>query len=79
MYFPENFLVAIINYMTLSELEKTISELPPNDLSKFREWFLEFDAKNWDRQFEKDVANGRLDKLAEKAIAEHQAGDSTEL
>ena len=65
--------------MTLSELEKTISELPPNDLSKFREWFLEFDAKNWDRQFEEDVANGGLDKLAEKAIAEHQAGDSTEL
>ena len=65
--------------MTLSELEKTISALPPNDLSKFREWFLEFDAKNWDRQFEEDVADGRLDKLAEKAIAEHQAGDSTEL
>lgn len=65
--------------MTLPELEKTVSQLPPDDLSKFRAWFLEFDAQNWDQRIEDDVANGRLDKLAEKAIREHQAGDSTEL
>lgn len=65
--------------MTLPELEKTISALPPEQLSRFREWFLEFDAQNWDRQIEEDVENGRLDKLAEKAIREHQAGDSTAL
>ena len=65
--------------MTLPELEKTISALPPEQLSQFREWFLEFDAQNWDRQIEDDVKSGRLDKLAEKAIREHQAGDSTAL
>ena len=65
--------------MTLPELEKTISDLPPEELSKFREWFLAFDAKNWDQQFEADVAAGRLDRLADEAIGEHKAGESTGL
>ena len=54
--------------MTLQELEKTISDLPAEELSRFREWFLAFDAKNWDQQFEADVAAGLLDGLADEAI-----------
>ena len=65
--------------MTLKELEKTVADLRPEQLSRFREWFLAFDAKNWDRQFESDVAAGRLDKLADKAIREHRDGESTGL
>jgi len=65
--------------MTLQELEKTISDLPADQLSKFRKWFLAFDAKNWDQEFGADVAAGRLDRLADKAIREHQAGESTRL
>ena len=65
--------------MTLQELENTITGLPPEELSKFREWFLAFDAKNWDQQFAADVAGGRLDSVAEEAIREHQAGESTGL
>jgi hypothetical protein len=65
--------------MTLKELEKTIADLPPEDLARFRDWFLAFDANNWDQQFERDVAAGRLDDLAEEAIREHRAGKSTEL
>ncbi len=60
--------------MTLPELEKTISGLPAEDLSKFRAWFLEFDAKNWDEQLGNDIAAGRLDSLADQALREHQAG-----
>ncbi len=33
-----------ISEMTLQQLEKSISELPPNQLSAFREWFHAFDA-----------------------------------
>jgi hypothetical protein len=69
----------IIRCMTLQELEKTISDLPPEELSKFREWFVAFDAKNWDQQLEADVTAGRLDVVADEAIREHQAGESTEL
>ena len=65
--------------MTLQELEKTISELSPDQLMKFREWFTAFDAGHWDRQFEADVAAGRFDRLADEAIREHRAGESTSL
>ncbi len=65
--------------MTLQELEKTISDLSPEELARFREWFFAFDAKNWDQQFEADVVAGRLDDLADEAIREYRAGKSTEL
>lgn len=65
--------------MTLRELEKTISDLPPAELAKFREWFLAFDARNWDRQFEDDVSAGRLDRLADEALEQHEAGESKPL
>jgi len=65
--------------MTLHQLEKAISELPADQLSKFREWFLKFDAEKWDQQVEDDVAEGRLDQLAEEAIRDHHAGKTTRL
>ncbi len=65
--------------MTLEELEQSITHLPPEELTRFREWFLAFDADNWDRKFDVDVAAGRLDSLAESAIQEHRAGKSTRL
>ena len=65
--------------MTIHEIEQAITELPPDELARFRKWFDEFDAKIWDEQFEKDANSGKLDKIAEKAIAEYRAGKSKEL
>jgi hypothetical protein len=45
--------------MTLQDLDNSVSRLPPEDLAKFREWFWEFDAKNWYKQFEADISAGR--------------------
>lgn len=56
------------NMITLSEIEHAIKQLSSEDLSAFRAWFAEFDAQLWERQFEEDVAAGRLDALAEKAL-----------
>ncbi|MGL5084081.1 MAG: hypothetical protein ACRC8A_21550 [Microcoleaceae cyanobacterium] len=53
---------------SLQEIESAISKLSANELAAFRVWFAEFDAEIWDRQFEEDVAAGRLDKLAELAL-----------
>jgi hypothetical protein len=53
---------------TVPEIEKAIRQLPPGELATFRAWFAEFDAGVWDRQFEEDVAAGRLDALADEAI-----------
>jgi hypothetical protein len=41
--------------------------------------FAEFDAAEWDRQLEEDVASGKLDRLADAALADHNAGRSRTL
>jgi hypothetical protein len=51
----------------LEELEQRIRNLPPDELAKFRAWFVEFDQLLWDRQIESDSRSGKLDKLAAEA------------
>lgn len=63
----------------IEELEKRVEKLSPEELSLFREWFATFDAELWDRQIESDVAEGKLDRHAEEAIAAHKRGDSREI
>jgi len=63
----------------LPEIERAVSQLSPEELSAFRDWFAEFDAEIWDRQFEEDVAAGRLNQLAEKALQHLQEGRCTDL
>ena len=53
---------------TVESIEKAIENLPPADLAKFREWFAEFDAANWEKQMEADAAAGKLDTFAAEAM-----------
>ena len=64
---------------TVQEIEDAIGKLPPDDLAALRAWFAEFDAVVWDRQFEQDVAEGRLDDLAAEALQDMREGRSTDL
>ncbi len=64
--------------MTLHEIESAIAGLTPIELSKFRTWFVEFDAEAWDRQFDDNVRAGRLDALAEEALQDLRDGRTTE-
>lgn len=68
-----------MNVRTLSEIEQAVRQLSSEDLSAFRAWFVEFDAELWDQQFEADVADGRLDALAEKALQHLREGRCTDL
>jgi hypothetical protein len=54
----------------VDEIERAVRELSAQDLREFRRWFQEFDAARWDRQLEEDVAAGRLDALADEALAD---------
>ena len=63
----------------IENLEEQIRALSPEEFARFREWFAQFDAEAWDRQLEDDVKAGKLDKLAERALRAHAAGQSTEL
>ena len=65
--------------MTLEQLEETVAKLPPEQLARFREWFREFDAELFDEKIANDSSVGRLDELANAAIADHQAGRSKRL
>ena len=64
---------------TIQEIEEAIGKLPPEGLAALRTWFAEFDASDWDRQFEQDVAEGRLDRLAEEALGDLRQGRCTDL
>ena len=68
-----------IDMQRLESIETQIQELSSEELAKLRQWFAEFDAEAWDRQFEADVNAGKLDALAERALRDHLAGRSTKL
>jgi hypothetical protein len=40
---------------------------------------VERDWQAWDREFERDVTAGRLDRLADEALADLDSGKTTEL
>ena len=63
----------------IQEIQTAVSELSPEELSVFRAWFVEFDAKVWDQEFEQDVAAGRLEALAEEALRDLREGRCTDL
>ena len=58
----------------VAKLEKEIQQLSRDELAAFRDWFRKCDSDEWDREIEKDILAGRLDGLAEEAIAAHKAG-----
>jgi hypothetical protein len=56
-----------------------VAQLSERQLAEFRRWFAEFDADAWDRQIESDAAAGKLDALAEEALADYRSGRVREL
>jgi hypothetical protein len=65
--------------MTIEEIEKEISKLKPDELERFRAWFEAFDAARFDEKIGRDATTGRLDRLAEQALAEYRRGQAREL
>ena len=65
--------------MSITEIERAIEQLPPDELARLRAWFAEFDAAQWDRQFEADAAAGRLDALGAEALRDLRDGRCTDL
>ena len=63
----------------VDSIEQQIKALSAEELAQLRAWFLEFDWALWDQQLERDVAAGKLDALAEKALGNHAAGKTTPL
>ena len=68
-----------LEVMSVQELENAVSQLSPEDLARFTEWFGDYKADEWDRQIEADALAGRLDALGRQADEDFEAGRVTEL
>lgn len=58
---------------TVEQIETAILALTPDEFGRLRQWFADVDYQRWDEQLEQDIADGKLDALAEEAIAEFKA------
>ncbi|CAD5945854.1 Genome sequencing data, contig C275 [Planktothrix agardhii] len=65
--------------MNVEQIEKAILNLSEQDFSKLRNWLLDLDYQQWDKQLEKDIIKGKLDDIASEALAEFEAGDYQEM
>ena len=64
---------------TAEDIEKAIQWLASGELRRLRAWFEAFDAEQFDAAIEQDARAGKLDALAEEALAAHRAGRSRDL
>jgi len=55
----------------IEEIKKKIKMLSAEDFRKLREWVIEKDWQDWDRELKKDSDAGKLDFLVEEAGEEY--------
>ena len=63
----------------LEDIEAAVEKLSPEELKRFRAWLDEFEGRLFDEKIARDAKAGKLDKLEAKAIAEDDAGTTSEL
>ncbi len=63
----------------VEELQTAIAALAPEEYARLRQWFVERDWEQWDRQIEEDAQAGKLDFLIEEAMTEKAQGRLREL
>ena len=64
---------------TLEQTKAAILSLPDNEFEQLKLWLSNLDYQRWDEELEKDIAEGKLEALAEEAIASFEAGDCREI
>jgi hypothetical protein len=67
------------NMTSVDDIEKAIAKLKPNEINRLRAWFEEFQAARFDERIEQDARAGKLDRAADRALADHRKGRSREL
>jgi hypothetical protein len=63
----------------LETIKKSLEELSLSEQQEMLEWFIELKERLFDEQIERDILAGKLDTLAEEALAELRAGRTTPL
>jgi hypothetical protein len=65
--------------MRIEEIKNAIVSLPTDEYRQFRDWFLELDWEQWDKQIQADSESGKLDFLVEEAMDEKSRGKLRDL
>jgi hypothetical protein len=63
----------------LEQIEAAILSLRSNEFERLRLWFFDLDYERWDEQIGQDIEDGKLEALAQEAIAEFEAGHCREI
>jgi hypothetical protein len=58
---------------------RAVASLTAEEYREFRQWFLERDREQWDRQIEEGSKAGKLDFLAKEALEAKKQGTLEEL
>ena len=64
----------MIHMTRVEKLEKAIAALPRDEFATIREWILNLDWEQWDREIEYDSKVGKLDFLVKEAVGAKKAG-----
>ena len=59
---------------TVQEIEIAIQKLTPQEIKAIADWLQEFREELWDKQIDADIAAGKLDRFADKALEDYRAG-----
>jgi hypothetical protein len=63
----------------VQEIAEQVRALPKAELRELLAWLDEYEDRTWDKRFSAEVAAGKWDTLAEKALRDHKEGNSTPL
>lgn len=65
--------------MSLNEIKRMVADLSSDQIADFREWFWSFDFDQWDQQIERDVDNGKLERIGQDALHDFRDGKTKRL
>ena len=64
---------------TIEEIQDAVISLPVEEYRRLRDWFLEREWEQWDRQILADSDSGDLDFLVKEAMEEKHLGELRDL
>jgi hypothetical protein len=63
----------------MEEIKNAVVSLPVDEYRRFRDWFLERDWAQWDKQIQVDSDSGKLDFFVKEAMDEKNCGKLRDL
>jgi hypothetical protein len=79
VFAPNSTIKEGITVSSVEAIQAAIASLAPEEYARLREWFIERDWEQWDRQIEADAQAGKLDFLIAEAMVEKVQGQLRDL